>query len=258
MAATRNIEQPVITRTSLKLIDKAINEGWLKQLAFYHLLKFRFNNSCLYNYRSRMDELAKMFDICPKTLYSYFKVLRSKNLIFDHSNNLVLTSIGKFCIDRKCSILIQEDYSLSDIVALLYGKLIERKAGKLSFGELIKKMKGADVEKSNNCEKRPLSSLVKMSNRLIANVLKVSEFKSFKVIKCLEMLKVIIVHKQPPILIKNNFTDLVSVEDFPGYRFNIGTRLYSRAASEIEFLQFPVVIKPLTLKLYKRLKKRDL
>ena len=258
MEATRNIEQPVLTRTSLKLIDKAINEGWLKQLAFYHLLKFRFNNSCLYDYRSRMSELAEMFGICPKTLYNYLKVLRSKKMVYDHCGNLVLSSIGKFCIDRKCSILVDENYSLNDIVCLLYGKVIERKAGKLSFGELIKKMKGADNEKSNVCEKPPLSSLVSMSNRLIANLLKVSQFKAFKVVKNLERLKVIKVHKQPPILIKNNFTDLVSIEDLPGYRFNIGTCLYSIASSEIEFLQFPVVIKPLTLRLYKRLKKRYL
>jgi len=255
MERVQNSKQPGLNRrTSLKLIDQAINEGWLKQLAFYHLLKFRFKSSCIYDYKSRMNELSGMFDICPKTLYSYLNILRYKNLVYDHSNNLIIKSIREFSVNRKCTILIEEDYTLNDIVCLLYGKLIERKARKQAFGELIKSMGGTDKQRSKFCERSPHDSLVTLSYRLIAKVLKVSEFKSFKVLKNLVRLGVIKIHKQPPIYLNVNFTELEYVEDLPGHRFNIGNKLYAMYGSEIEFLQFPILLKPMTLKVYKRLK----
>ena len=245
-------------KTSPRLIQKAMDEGWIKQLALYHLLKFHFNNSCIYDYRSRMNKLAQMFDICPKTLYTYLKVLRSKNLIYDHSNNLILTSIRKFETGRKCTILINLNHSINDIACLLYGKIIEQEATKRSFVELIKRGGRTDKQKSKLCEKSSHPSLCCLSNRLVAKVLKVSHFKSFMILKKLVRLGVIRIHKQHPNFISGNFTALQFIEDFPGHQFNIGTRLYSLDGSKIEFLQFPVEIKPLTLSDYKRLKKRHL
>jgi len=46
---------------SLKLIRKAADEKWIKQLAFWHLVKSTYGNSVLFDYRQRMPELAKRF-----------------------------------------------------------------------------------------------------------------------------------------------------------------------------------------------------
>ncbi|HEY5122709.1 MAG TPA: hypothetical protein VIK14_03130, partial [Ignavibacteria bacterium] len=91
-------------RTSLHLIECAVSESWIRQLAFYHLLKLQFNNGCIYTYKSRMDEIARSLNISTKTLYNYLNFLRSKELVCDHANNLKLKSIRDFTLTRKKTI----------------------------------------------------------------------------------------------------------------------------------------------------------
>ena len=70
-----------------------------------------------------MDEIAGLFDISTKTLYNYLSLLRKKELICDHANNLKLKSIRDFGNHRKkVTLIISDDLSLFDITCLLYSK----------------------------------------------------------------------------------------------------------------------------------------
>ena len=127
-------------RTSIKLIERAIDESWIKELSFFYLLKFRYNNSCIYNYKRRMNELAQQSNISTKTLYNYFNILRSKGLIIDHMTNLKLRSVKEYKVTRKKTVLlINENYSLFDITCLLFCKLIESKARQQAFAESVRR-----------------------------------------------------------------------------------------------------------------------
>jgi len=237
-------------KTSVKLIEKAIDEGWIKELSFYHLLKFRYNNSCIYNYKSHMNEVARQFNISTKTLYNYLKILRFKGLICDHASNLKLRSVKEFKRNRKKTVLlINNSYSLFDITCLLYCKLIELKARYQAYAESVRRYGRGDRFDSVPSENPFHPSL---SYRTIAKLIKSSECKAYKVVQNLIRLRVIKIIKQKPQVLSENFTSLQFIDDFPGYRFNIGETLYEQYGNRIDFLQYPVYLKKITSRQYKR------
>jgi hypothetical protein len=242
-------------RTSIKLIEKAVSEKWSKQFAFYHLLKFRYNNSCIYNYRSRMDEIANEFNISTKTLYNYLNFLKSKELVCDHATNLKLKSIREFSTNRKKALLlINEAHDLFDVTCLLFAKLIERKAHLQAFAESARRYGRGDRFKRVLCESPFRPSL---SYRTIAKLLNVSEFKAFEVMKNLNRLQIIESENQKPQKVSGNFTDLKSIADYPGYRYNIGSKLFEVFGARVHFLQFPVHLKKISSKQYLKFVSRD-
>jgi hypothetical protein len=239
-------------RTSIRLIQSAVSEGWIKQLAFYHLLKYNFNNSCIYAYRSRMNELAAQFDISTKTLYNYLNFLRTKNLIYDHSINLKLKSIREYKARRMKAILLMDDsHDLFDISCLLYAKLIEKKIQQMAFMESVKtankrkspRMEGGDDKFDNGLCGSPFHP--SLSYRRLAKLLNCSECKSFKIVSNLNKL-------QKAKLISKDFKALNLIEDFPGHRFNLGNNLFELNANKIELLQYPVYLKRVSYKQQKR------
>lgn len=249
---TFSFREPSIARkVSIKLIERAIKNDWVKELAFYHIMKYRFINGCIYNYRSRKKEISAMFNISIITLNSYLKKLMEEDLIADHSGNLKIMSLKDF-IRRweKSIIFIKEDHSLFDIECLLYGKLIERKGKQQAFIVSIRRF-GRDDKLNDELREKPFHP--SLSCRTVAKVINVSEFKAFKVIKNLIRLNVIKTHKQKPKLISNDYFDLNSVTDYPGYRFKIEERLYEQYGSRIEFLEFPIYLPNITINQYKRL-----
>lgn len=251
----------VAGRTSIRLIERAVREGWIKQLAFYHLMKYTFNNSCIYAYRSRMNELAAQFGISTKTLYNYLNFLRSKDLISDHANNLKVKSIRMFRSRRKKIMLfIDDNQSLFDIGCLLYAKLIEKKVQQMAFMESVKatnksfrkslRRSGGGDRFDDGPRESPFHPSI--SYRALAKVLNCSECKSFKIIKNLNRLQVIRSEKQKAKLISRDFRALDIIEDFPGHRFNIGSNLFELNANRIELLQYPAYIKKVSYKQQKR------
>ena len=237
-------------KTSMQLIEKAVSGSWIRQLAFYHLLKLRFNNGCIYSYKSRMTEIAGSLNISTKTLYNYLNFLRSEGLICDHANNLKLKSIRDFRTNRKKSVLlINKDHNLFDVTCLLYSKLIERKGKQQAFAESVRRFGRGDRFISGLCENPFRPSL---SYRTIAKLLNISESKAFRVIHNLNRLEVIRTEKQKPQLLSKNYTALQFIEDLPGYRFNIGNKLFEMFGNRIEFIQFPVYLKNITIRQYKK------
>jgi hypothetical protein len=238
----------IARRTSLKLIAEAVSDKWIRQLAFYHLLKFRFNNSCIFSFRSRMPEIAGMFNISVKTLYNYINSLKGKDLACDHATNLKLKTIRSFTSSRKKSIIyISNDNSLFDVTCLLYGKLLEQKARQQAFATSVRRCgrndRVNDVPSVNAF--RP-----SLSFRTIAKLLNCSEYKAFQVIQNLERLGVIETERQKPQRVSVNFTELGSIEDYPGYRFNINGQLFEIFGARVNFLQFPIYLRELSMRSY--------
>ena len=195
-----------------------------------------------------MKEVAERLNISEKTLYNYLNFLRSKGLINDHANNLRLESIKQHGSHKKKFVIqIHNDYNLFEVTCLLYLKLIEQKARKQAFCESVRRFGTGDKSLSDTCEVpfRP-----SFSNRTLAKLLNVSESKAFKVIKNLNRLGVIKSETQKAQLLSDNFTELSYVDDLPGYRFNIGSKLFRIFGQRIDFLQFPVFLKSISAKRY--------
>jgi hypothetical protein len=235
-------------RTSIELIETAINEGWIKQLAFYHLLKNQFNNGCIYRYRSRMDEIAELLGISTKTLYNHLNFLRSKNLIVDHCRNIKIKSVREFTSRKKATIQLKNNENLFDVTCRLYAKIIEKKARQQAYKESVRRFGKSDRNIMKLCANpfRPSFSF-----RNIAKLLKISEYKAVKVMGNLNRLGIISIEKQKPKLISENFTALDYVVDLPGYRFNIGNKCFEVWGNRIDFLEYPVYLTRITIQQFK-------
>lgn len=227
----------------------AINEKWIKHLAFFHLLKKEFSNGCIYDYRKRMNEIAGRLNVSQKTLYNHLNFLRAKGLVFDHSTNLIICSIRPFLTRRKTIIEVSGTNTLFDIECLLYGKIIEKKARGMAFKESLRRF-GTGEKLKRRLPETPFRP--SLSFRSIAKILNVSEYKAVKVMKNLARLGVIEFEKQPPKLISKGYFPLECVEDLPGYRYTIGNRIYEQWGNLISFLQFPIFLKKLTIQQYKK------
>jgi DNA-binding CsgD family transcriptional regulator len=204
-----------------------------------------------------MDEIAIGLNISTKTLYNYLNFLRSKELICDHAKNLKLRSIRDFKTNRKKSVLlIRKHHNLFDVTCLLYSKLIEQKAKQQVFSESVRRFGRGDRFKSGLCENPFRPSL---SYRTIAKLLFISESKAFRVIENLNRMDVIKTTKQKPKMIKEDVAGLkFYIEDYPGYRFEIGNKLFELFGCKHDFIQFPVYLKNINIRQYKKQISRNL
>lgn len=236
-------------KVSISLIETAIKEKWPRQLAFYHCLKFQFNNGIIYNYRHRMKEVADRLNISERTLYNYLTFLRAKDLITDHSNNLKICSIRPFLTRRKAVIIMSNEHSLFEIECLLYGKIIEKKARGMAFMESLRRFGTGDRFKRELSENPFRPSL---SYRTIAKIINCSEYKAVKVVKTLTRLGTIETEKQRPELISEGFPGLNSLEGLPGYRYNYKGQLFRQFGNLFSFLQYPVTLQRITIRQFKK------
>jgi hypothetical protein len=135
---------------------------------------------------------------------------------------------------------------------MLYGKVIERKAKQQAFTESISRFRKSisgfrrgDKSISKRCESPFCPS---MSSRTLAKLLNVSEFKARMIVKNLERLGVLWVHKQKPRLVSRVPFPLEFLYDLPGRRFKIRDSVFEQFGSRLEFLMFPVVLKRMTVR----------
>lgn len=252
--ASNNIQVPKRVRIPISALEKAIENNYVKDLAFFCLLKSQYNNSCIYSYKSRMDELSKSCGVCVKTLYNFLAKLKNLKLIHDHAGNLMLSSYRSMKRGRvKGVLIIEKSYRVEDIAALLYGKILERRGRNQAFMESMGRFERGDMHKTEHCENPFYPS---MSFRTIAKSLKMTPTKAHRIIKRLCQLNFIIPHKQSPFLISENAPSaMYYIEDRLGYHFNIGSCLYEQFGDRYEFLHYPIYLKKISLNQYKAFKK---
>jgi DNA-binding Lrp family transcriptional regulator len=196
-----------------------------------------------------MREIADRLNISEKSLYNYLSFLRSKDLVYDYSGNIVFRSIRTFLGRNKTIIYMDENFTLFDVSCCLYAKILEQKGKQIAFIESVRRAGNRDKFKREFSETGFRPSL---SFRTIAKLLNCSEFKSVRIVQNLNRLQIIRTEKQKPQLISNDFHSLNLIEDFPGYRFNIRNKLFVQFGNLVEFLQFPVYLKRITIRQYKK------
>lgn len=77
----------------IKLIKDAEEGGYLRSLGYFVRMKSLYKNSVHYNYSLR--SLADKLECSPACLSHHIKVLKSKNLIYQHANNLTFLGLNK-------------------------------------------------------------------------------------------------------------------------------------------------------------------
>lgn len=241
-------------KTSIKIIEQAVSEQWIKPLALFHLCKFNFGNSVIYNYQKRMDELAGRSYVSTKTLYTYLAALKNRGLIEDKGNsqNLHLTSIKSIKYDlndiKKCKIIISPDDNLYIIQNKLYAKLIENQFKKMAFKKAIKEFGRRDLSKLRSGE--TAAAPFSLSIRNMAKLLNISNNTVPKVLKTLEGLKILKTWTQKPVKISDGKLDVGLVDDYPGYKFVTDNGTFIQFGFKIELLQYPIKIPKISYKVY--------
>jgi len=244
-------------KTSLRLIQRSIDEKWLRPLVFFHCLKFKYNNSCIYAYKGRFEAISKELGLSMKSMYSYVKTLRSKGLIYDHKNNLMLKSFQAIRLElgglwKKCTLSVPSSYDLFDIECMLYAKVLEDNVKKQAFREAVRQYGRRDRRIKGLSATSFHASL---SYRTVAKILNLSNNKAIKVIRNLNRLNIIQSQKQKPELIMKhaNWLNIDFINDFPGYRFISAGSLFEQYGMKHEFIQFPIVLKKIALRQYIKL-----
>ena len=119
-------------QTSTNLINSAFNGHWIDALSFYHLIKRKYRNSRIYDYTA--VSLSIKLGISPYLIRKYINQLQDLNMVKWYGKSLQFVSIYKIKESinikstKKCTIWINENYSISDIKAVLTAKYLEFKA----------------------------------------------------------------------------------------------------------------------------------
>lgn len=245
-------------QTSLELIDEANRNGWLRELVFYYQVKARFSNSCLYNYRCRVEELSHTLGVSRSSFYKYLHKLSEVGLVREHSRNLIFNPIRDYCNRRQCyHIEIHDSYSPRQIMWLLLGKLLEHKAiCQKNAEEYHRYLNGDDHRKSTNGENLFKAT---MSIRTISRHLGVSISAAHRIVKGLNEMGVLRTEIQKPYVIDRSG---IPAKYYPedrdelGYRFQIDGILFEQMGSQHSFLLNPLIIPPQSLTRWKILRKR--
>lgn len=77
----------------IKLIKDAEEGGWLRSLGYFVRMKSLYKNNTYYNYSLR--GLAEKLECSPACLSHHVKVLKSKNLIYQHDKNITFCGLKK-------------------------------------------------------------------------------------------------------------------------------------------------------------------
>lgn len=256
-----------IVNVSLKLIRQAAEDRSMKPLAAYHMLKARFINGRVYEYQSRMNQLAAMLGVCTKTLYNYLDLLRGTGLIYQSGNTLMLKSLTQVKYElsdkRKYTITIQVGETIHDVTARLYAKLIERHARSIAQSESLTRF----LEKGNNEESRNFhngvesetGALFNISLRNLQRLLNIDKATAAKLVGKLNKHGIIKTYPPAKLIQKCNDPQVLAVlamEGMPFYYYLIGRNICMMTGSRHQLVEHPVIIPKMTAKKYKALKKR--
>lgn len=255
-----NINDKSKQNVCLNLIKEARDTRQMRALAAYYLLKRTFQNSTLFNYRSRKTELAYTIGISARSLHAYIGQWKAWGLASDHKHNLTLHStkdVKKAHRERyKAQITRGHGDTIQDIEARLYGKLLENHNRRIYFNHsLEKKAKetrrawNGDVNIRHYDENRPGTPAFSLSIRNTAKELSVSNAKATKIIQTLNRLRVMQTAGNPPKAVGHGLGVYRACRDGRlGYFFMAGDTVFRRFGNRHYFLEYPPKEQKITYK----------
>lgn len=241
----------------LAVVKICLNSRQTKALACYYLLKQFFKNSLIYDYQSRMFELAARLRISHMTLYNYFDYLRSLGLIQPRGKHLLLISTTRvkkqYRERKKYQISISESESLETVEARFFAKILEQHARRIEFHKRIKRYERKYTRTRNTFKKRchepgPGYSL---SIRNLQKTFNLGRNKTIRAILLLNDLGVIHTTKSKPYRAgKAPQQAANSMDGLPGHYFVRGGVMYIQFGNKHELLEHTPNPKDLTYKQY--------
>lgn len=238
------------------LIKHARDTRQMRTIAAYYLLKRQFSHSTIFNYRSRLDQVAGLCQVSSRTLHTYVKTWRALGIAKDHGANLVLIStrdVKRAYGERfKAQITRMDGEGLGEVEARLYAKILEQDNRKVNHNyKLMNFEKGRRAEQRDTLirpcgESLPGAPAFSLSLRTAASNLNVSVPKATKIMRLLNRLEVISTIPNPPKPVGQGVKAYRAMRDDLGYFFIQDNTVYRQFGSKHRFIEYPPSIKPMT------------
>ncbi len=247
----------------LTLIREARDTRQMRCLAAYYFFKRHYRNSTLYNFRSRMDDLADVCSISTKSLYTYIGRWKAWGLVREHHNNLTLHStldVKKACRERhRVQITRNNKDTIKEIETRLYGKILEQHNRRMDFNRKLleraestkttKRARRGDTPILQCYENRQGVPALSLSLRSAASELNLSLVKTTKIFQTLNRLGVIRTVANPPESVGHGVGLYRACRDGRlGYFFMAGDTVFRQFGNRHHFLEYPPSDKKVTIK----------
>lgn len=255
-------------RVCIDLIKGAIKAKVTREVAFFYQLKRQFANGRIYDFRHRKESISRLLGVSVKTLNKYLDILEQLRLVSEECGSLVLASNmwirRRFKERRTYKISCNPDDSLEDIQARLYAKVIEHHARKICFKESLRRFEKRRYLKYDKSSKATgggdqLKTVLRenprfepsMSVRTVAKLLNLNERTVLKVIARLNKLGIVQTKTQQPFLAGQSSSKVVKyMDESHGHWFVCKGKLYQQFGMKWNFLECPIIQKPLTSRAY--------
>ncbi len=237
----------------LATIKEARDSRQMRSLAAYFFFKQHFYKAILYDYRSRMGELALLCGVSTKTLYTYIHHWKQWDIATDHQFNLVLRSTYKVKKAhrehrRKYQITTTDNENIETITARLNGKLLEGHAKKMNgFRKTYRFVRGNkkqapppsnDTKKTDCVESLPVLPAFSLSIRNTAKELNVGHVKAKEIIVMLNTLGVMhTIKTKARWVCKAPAHSIHATEGLPGHFFHYKGNVYQVFGNRHIFLE---------------------
>lgn len=260
-----------IFRINPRLLDDAIKNNWINDLAFYYHLKQRFTNGEIYIWGDTHSRLAKIYNTSAKTIYRRFKTLKRQGLIIPAPDRYLLKGNPKHSYRKVIS--ATEILTIKDIKYLLLSQPIEaayKRQGKnmrikqacqqVSQGEKNPRTSKRGKAPSNN--KRSELFYASLSCRYIAKILNVSISQAHALRSTWRAMGIIDVRNQDAKRVSNvimpdfaaKMVDVCEGIDY-GHRFNYNQHLCEHQPAKVAFILRPYEFTEIDKAEWKRLNK---
>lgn len=245
------------------LIKNASEQGYIKELAFFYLLKHTYKNGRIYKCRQPKQRLKQLAGLSINTVGKYLTFLKLRDLVTEDQGAFII-------VPRKhplpCIITVVQRPTLADIEAKLYLKILETEFKKQAFHESLKTFVLTGERLDNTKARRnPHKTSEKsysgdtftpsLSIRHIAKICNISQTSAIKLISYLNSTGALKTENQPrEFICRCNPGDAELLEGFAGYHYQRKGRLYKVVPAKHELLTHPVTVRKMTVKKYNKIK----
>jgi len=236
-----------------KLIQRAIDEGFINEISFYYLLKLNFKYSRISKINKPKQRISKLTGLSINTINKYFDRLILLGYLQPDRNGWGITT---YKTNKPVRIALNEPISLYTIKDALYLKILEIKAHNQSTIDSLetyitgKQVKGLPQKmEADTTSYKPYFSI-----RYVSRIFNISHVSAFTLLRRL----------RDKGFIKQYFDgsgfvccggDPSLLEDLHDYKYIQATGMYRIEPARYEFLIDPIKQKPMTLTRYRKLSK---
>jgi len=242
-----------IIQVNQKLIQRAIDKGFINELSFYYLLKLNFIHSRISKIDKPKQRISKLTGLSINSINKYFDRLILLGYLKPDRNGWSITTYKTY---KPVKIALNEPISLYEIKDALYLKALEIKAyGQSTLNSLETYITGKQAkELPGKMDPDTTSYKPYFSIRYVSHILNISHVSAFTLLHRL----------RDKGFIKQYFDgsgfvccggDPSLLEDLHDYKYIQGAGMYRIEPARYEFLINPIKQKPMTLTRYKKLSK---